>query len=207
MPKGRARSRVLLAAAALLAPAAAMAAPAAASNTAAPAWEDFYAITSAAYTFADALDHRDWPTMRTVFADVVDVDTTGAGNATGRANISAENFIWRVRIQETGFEGTELLLGNPRVTVKGDRASLVMAFYGEHVAAVASGDNFYTIGGYQDFELTRIGGRWLISGFRLSPTWTKGNRDVMSVGLRRGVERLKQEGVTPPAEIAAEMKW
>ena len=188
-------------------PAMAVAAPRLEPSARVPAWEDFYAITSAAYTFADALDNRDWAKMRTVFADVVDVDTTGAGNNTSRSSISADDFIWRVRIQETGFEGTELLFGNPRVTVNGDRATLVVAFYGEHVAAVASGDNFYTIGGYQYFQLRKTGGGWLIDGFKLSPTWTKGNREIMTVGIRRGVERLKQQGVTPPPAIAAEMKW
>jgi len=170
-------------------------------------WENFQDITNAAYTFASALDHQDWTKMRTVFADKVDVDTTGANNGTGKATITAETFIWRVKVTETGFDGTQLLMGNPQVEVNGDRARLVVGFYGEHVAAVVSGDNFYTIGGYQTFELHRTNGRWLIDGFRLSPMWTKGNRDIMTIGVRRGLERLTQRGDPPPAEIAAAMKW
>ena len=42
--------------------------------------------------------------------------------------------VWNVKLTETGFEGTQLLLGNPMVTVDGDDAECVVSFYGEHVA-------------------------------------------------------------------------
>lgn len=41
---------------------------------------------------------------------------------------------WNVKLTETGFEGTQLLLGNPMVTVDSDDAECVVSFYGEHVA-------------------------------------------------------------------------
>ena len=170
-------------------------------------FEDFQQITGAAYTFAYALDTQDWKLMRTVFADKISVDTSATGNGAKNGFMAAEDFIWNVKITETGFEGTELLLGNPQVMVDGDQAFLRVAFYGEHVAAIASGDNFYTIGGYQDFRLHRTAGKWVIDGFRLRPMWTKGNRDVMNVGVKRGAQRLIERGDPPPAGLLEQHKW
>ena len=103
-------------------------------------FEDFNAITSAVYTFAYALDTRDWALMRTVFADALAVDTSAA---TGKEpeTLPADAFIWDVKVTETGFEGTELLFGNPQAGIDGDTAYLRLAFYGEHIAAIADGNN------------------------------------------------------------------
>ncbi|MBG6119973.1 MULTISPECIES: nuclear transport factor 2 family protein [unclassified Sphingobium] len=167
--------------------------------TAQPSWQDFNAVTTVAYRFAEYLDMRKWREMRTIFYDTVDTDTTAIGRKT-RGPVSADEHVWHVKIQETGFEGTLLMLSNPQVTIEGDRAKLVATFYGEHVAAVASGDNFYTVGGYQTFGMRRVGGRWLIDSFILSPTWQKGNREIMSIGIKRGIERLTAAGDPPPPE-------
>ncbi|MGE0383981.1 MAG: nuclear transport factor 2 family protein [Gammaproteobacteria bacterium] len=170
-------------------------------------FSQFQAVSSAVYTFAHALDTRDWPLMRTVFADEISVDTSGAGRGHAGNVVKAESFIWDVKISETGFEGTLLLFGNPQVAVEGDVAYFRAAFYGEHTAAVADGENFYTIGGYQDWRLRRIGGHWKIDGFRLRPTWSKGNRDIMRVGVERGAQRLEERGDPPPAGLREKFRW
>jgi len=48
-----------------------------------PTFEDFHAITDRVYTFAYALDHRDWTPMRSVFADRPFVDTATVGHEGG----------------------------------------------------------------------------------------------------------------------------
>ena len=88
-----------------------------------PTFEDFHAITDRVYTFAYALDHRDWTLMRSVFADRLSVDTAAVGHEGGaQGELTAEEMVWNVKLTETGFEGTQLLLGNPMVTVAGDDA-------------------------------------------------------------------------------------
>jgi hypothetical protein len=47
-------------------------------------FEDFHAITDRVYTFAYALDHRDWTLMRSVFADRLSVDGPPWGMRAGR---------------------------------------------------------------------------------------------------------------------------
>ena len=132
------------------------------------AFEDFHAVTTAVYRFAYALDTCDWALMRSLFADRVEVDTTGTGQrAATHDTIAAEEFVWRVKISETGFEGTQLLLGNPIVEVDGDRADVTVCFYGEHVAAITAGDPWYTIGGYQHWGLRRHPHGWRIDRFTL----------------------------------------
>ena len=170
-------------------------------------FEDFQGVTNAAYTFAYALDTQDWALMRSVFADQMSVDTSATGTEARTGLLTAEEFIWNVKITETGFEGTELLMGNPQVSVESDEAFLRIAFYGEHIASIAFGENFYTIGGYQDFRMRRDHGRWLIDGFRLRPMWAKGNRDVMSIGVQRGAQRLQERGDPPPAGLQQQHKW
>jgi hypothetical protein len=165
-------------------------------------FEDFHAVTSTVYRFAYALDNSDWTLMRSLFADEVEVDTTRTGQRGSTPGvIPAEDFVWQVKVSETGFEGTQLLLGNPIVDADGDRADVTLCFYGEHVAAITTGDPWYTIGGYQHWGLTRRSDGWRIDRFTLAPLWTRGNRDVMSLGLRRGAERLRERGDTPPAHI------
>jgi len=172
-----------------------------------PTWAEFNALTTLAYRFAECLDKSRWDEMRSLFAPQVDVDTTATGNSSVHKVRTAEEHVWHVKIQETGFDGTLLLLGNPQVSVTGDTAEATFTFYGEHVAAVAAGDNFYTIGGYQSFHFRRTAGRWLIDGFRLTPTWQKGNREIMAIGIRRGLERLTARKDPPPADIVQAMHW
>jgi hypothetical protein len=173
-----------------------------------PTFEDFHAITDRVYTFAYALDHRDWTLMRSVFADRLSVDTAAVGHEGGaQGELTAEDMVWSVKLTETGFEGTQLLLGNPMVTVDGDDAECVVSFYGEHVALTVAGDPTYTIGGYQYWGLTRVSGSWLINRFRLEPLWTRGNRDVMNIGVRRGSQRLTEAGDPPPAGLAERHRY
>jgi SnoaL-like domain len=173
-----------------------------------PSFEDFYQITQKVYTFAYALDHRDWDLMRSVFADRMSVDTSRVrGDEADNAEITAEEMVWNVKLTETGFEGTQLLFGNPMVTVDGDTAQCTVCFYGEHVAPTVSGDPTYTIGGYQYWGLTKVDGGWLLSSFRLEPLWTRGNRDVMNIGVQRGAERLTAVGDPPPAGLVERHRY
>jgi len=171
-----------------------------------PSFEEFYDLTTMIYRFAYGLDTGNWELMRTLFADRVEIDTSATGQGVEKSWIAADEFVWRVKLSETGFDGTQLLLGNPIVDVDGDTAEVTVCFYGEHVAAITSGDPWYTIGGYQTWRLARTDGRWLVDGFTLSPLWTRGNRDVMKVGVRRGEQRLAERGDPPPAGMVEQLE-
>lgn len=160
-------------------------------------FEDYHGVTTTVYRFAFALDTHDWDLMRTLFDDQVHVDVDEV-NPKGSGTLSGERFVWQVKLQETGFEGTQLMLTNPIVTVDGDEASVIVHFYGEHIYATVDGEPWYTIGGYQEFKLRRRGDGWVIHGFALHPLWTKGNKAIMALGTQRGYERLVARGDPPP---------
>jgi hypothetical protein len=66
-------------------------------------------------------------------------------------------------------------------TVDGDTAVLTAVFHAAHILVSTLGSPRWTLGGTYHFDLIRSGGGWRISGVRQTPTWTEGNKDILTL--------------------------
>ena len=78
--------------------------------------------------------------------------------------------------------GFHHLIANHVVTVEGDEADVTTNVTGTHVAANATGDALWTVGGRYDVRARRVDGRWRIAALTLTVRWASGNQAIMGGG-------------------------
>lgn len=125
-----------------------------------------------------SIDTRDWETFPTVFAPKVTLDFTGFwGGEPDQSTPEETTKAWSALF--AGFEATQHLLGNHLVRVDGDQAVLTAAFQSTHYRSDPYGDPIWTLGGSYRFGVVRIDGDWKIEEVVMTPTWGRGNTDVV----------------------------
>jgi hypothetical protein len=75
---------------------------------------------------------------------------------------------------------------NPRVSIQGERATCVMYMQAAHFLANPEGDAEFTIGGYYTDQLVKTPAGWKLCAVKLTVLWSRGNKYVMALALRRG---------------------
>jgi len=136
------------------------------------------------YQFAAGIDMRDWDLYRSVFTEEIDVDYSSyrAGSA---ARMKADAWVARARALFTGLEASQHCLYNPLIDIDADNAACVIYVQAEHFLANDLGDNWFTLGGYYTDRLVRTGGGWKIAAKKLTVTWNRGNRHVLTLAAER----------------------
>lgn len=130
--------------------------------------------------YAASIDLRDWARLRTVFADRVEADFTSMGTkAVFRG--PAEDWVAAIRSTITGFDATQHFLANHSVELAGSRATDLRYMQARHVLGPAH----YTIAGYYTSEMSRTLAGWRIASYRLTVTWTDGDRRLMGIAYRK----------------------
>ncbi|MBT3331341.1 MAG: nuclear transport factor 2 family protein [Rhodospirillaceae bacterium] len=151
-------------------------------------------ISQVLYTYATAIDTRNFDLLATCFTADLEADFRSFGSREiikGRDN-------WLPIIQGTieGLDATQHLTGNHVITVDGDSATLVAYLQALHRLDTARSDPEYTVGGYYTCDMARgegglqdgpHDGRWRMRRYSLQVTWHRGNRDI----LRQAQRRLK----------------
>lgn len=116
---------------------------------------DRLAVEATLYTFADAIDRRDWPQYRSVFTDEIDLDSSSYRPGTvGR--VGADEWV--------------------------DRATRL---FPDHVLVNHYGDHVFTIAGYYDDRLVRTSHGWRIQSKKLVVRWSEGNRHIMQLAAEK----------------------
>jgi hypothetical protein len=151
---------------------------------------DAHAIRDVLHAYAEGVDRRDWALFRDCFLDEVTIDLSswdGRPATTQRADA----WVAGVRAGISGFEVTQHLTGNHRVTVDGDRARCTSDVQATHVL---DGERV-VLGGWYETALRRTAAGWRIAAHTLHVTWRDGRAELFAEARRgRGRDGAEQGG-------------
>ncbi len=114
-------------------------------------------ISDVVHRYATGLDTHDWPLLRSIFTDEIDVDMSSIGMRPGR--MKADDWVESARVLFAGFDATQHLSANHVHDIRGDEATCTSYMRAEHFVLNNEGENYYTMGGYYVDELVRTPGR------------------------------------------------
>jgi ketosteroid isomerase-like protein len=143
--------------------------------------EDRLAITDVLYQYATGLDSRDWDVLRDCFTDdgVCDFLEFGGVNEGKDAIVKLCSGVL------SGLDSSQHLIGNPRVSLDGDRAESTCYFQAQHALTSPAGGNTYLVGGRYEDRLRRTEDGWKIEHRTLHCTWQDGNAGVFTEAAAR----------------------
>ncbi|MBI2764409.1 MAG: nuclear transport factor 2 family protein [Chloroflexi bacterium] len=153
---------------------------------------DRAAISDVVHRYATGLDTHNWPLLRSIFTDEIEMDFASIGMRPGR--MTADSWVESARVLFAGFDATQHLSANHVHDIRGDEATCTSYMRAEHFVLNNEGENYYTMGGYYTNELVRTPEGWKLRGVTLTVTWNRGNRHVLRLALQRGRERLGLRG-------------
>ena len=146
-------------------------------------------ITDVVNRYATGLDRRDWPLLRSIFTDDIDMEYTSVGIKPGR--YSADKWVRNSEVLFAGFGPTQHTLTNHAITLEGDKAHAVVYMRAEHfIEDLAPAENRWTIGGYYTVDLIRAPAGWKIHAMGLHVTWQTGNKGLSNTAIARGRAKL-----------------
>ncbi|MEO3876378.1 nuclear transport factor 2 family protein [Nonomuraea sp. B12E4] len=122
-------------------------------------------------------DRREWELLRGLFADEVLLDYTSL-NGGEPVRLTPQEIVDAWAATLGGFDATQHLIANQLVQLDGDRAVCTASFQATHRLATPHGAPLWTLGGDYRWELTRTGGRWLITSVVMTAAWGDGNKDL-----------------------------
>ena len=155
---------------------------------------DRVAIIDLTLRMVEHVDFLQWDQLRSCFADDLTVNCSYVlGKDEGHVETTAAEFAEAWRQTVGGFETTQHLLANHRVTVADtsddQRSTATCSAYvqAQHYHANGSGDPIWTLGGHYDFELVRpaftdhddADPSWRISTLMQTTLWETGNRHLL----------------------------
>lgn len=136
--------------------------------------------------YAQAIDLRDWARLDRVFVDgEIEADFTSMGVKQPFRG-PAHGWIATVRDTITGFDATQHFFANHTAEIDGDRAIDTRYMQARHVLGAAH----YTIGGFYTGHMARTAVGWRIARYRLTVTFTEGDRRLMGIAYRKATGRL-----------------
>lgn len=122
-------------------------------------------------------DQRDWPAVRSCFADAVIFDMTSlAGGAPKKLSPTEIAQIWEAGL--TPLDSVHHQAGNFKVRLQGEEAEAFCYGIAFHSRRVASGKNTRTFVGSYDFGLRRAGLAWKIHRFKFTAKFVDGNAQL-----------------------------
>jgi SnoaL-like protein len=146
-------------------------------------------ITDVVNRYATGLDRRDWPLLRSIFTDEIDMEYSSVGIKSGR--YAADRWVRNSEVLFAGFGATQHTLSNHVVDVDGDTGRCTMYMRAEHfIEDLPENEKRWTIGGYYTVSLRRDGDSWRIHAMGLHMTWQTGNRQLSAIAIERGRARL-----------------
>ena len=145
-------------------------------------------ISSVLYTYATAIDNRDWSMRKNCFSEDLEADFRDFG---GRQIIKGRA-AWVDAIKGTinGLDATQHLTATHVHKIDGNSAVITAYLQAVHRLDNARSDPEYTVGGYYTCDMVRsqdnaINGGWCIRRYKLTVTWHRGNRDILRQARRR----------------------
>jgi hypothetical protein len=140
-------------------------------------------VAETVYRYAYAVDTRDFPHYRSLFAEQVACDFTSFQGGEPMV-LSADQWVAGTRSLFDQLAATQHSMTNPLVTIDGDTATCRMYVQAHHVYQADDPESWYTIGGYYDDTLVRsadgpVG--WLLTGVTLTVLWRRGDPGIMAL--------------------------
>lgn len=151
-------------------------------------FDDFTAITRLRYEYAFGIDTRDYPLLRSVFVDEIEMDFSSYNSSPG-GPIAADDWVARCSVLFDGLDATQHSMTNPLVDVAdgGQSATCRMAMQAAHFLDGVE----FTIGGWYLDRLVRRADEWKIEAVTLNVTWRRGEESIMARAAQLGAERQK----------------
>ncbi len=144
----------------------------------------WHAIHDLSLRYAEGIDRRDWALYRDCFAPQIRVDFSTFTHVPAPVEpVPAEDWVAAVRGTIDGFDATQHLIGNHRITIE----SPTSAHYTAYIQAQhwLSTDEWYLVGGWYDNRAEVIDGEWRLTTLVLNQTWDAGDRGLLRVASKR----------------------
>ncbi len=152
-------------------------------------------VAETVYRFAYGIDRRDWDGYRSIFvappAQIEFDYFSYHGRPASRMDV--DSWISAVTPLFGGLDATQHTMTNPLVEIEGDAARCRVYMQAAHFLhrddleiETGSADPEFTIGGYYDDRLVRVGDRWLIERVALTVWWRRGNDGIMELARSKG---------------------
>ncbi len=152
---------------------------------------DESAVAETVYRYATGVDRRDWALYRSLFADTVTVDFSSFDPHLKPRVVSADDWVAGIVPLFTGLAATEHTMTNPLAVVDGVEATITMDVRAHHVHDPDDPASWYTVAGHYDDTLVRVDSRWLLTGVRLTVTWSAGDPAIMELAREAGKRLLR----------------
>jgi hypothetical protein len=142
------------------------------------------AVLDVQHDYGFGIDLRDWTLYRSVFAEEVHFDfTSWYGGAP--FVLPADDWVDRVRARQSGFDGTQHQMTNPRVAFDADGATCVTYVVARHYLRIDDAHHVQAIGGYYTNRMVESADGWRIAQCRLTVLWTHGDRGLFDIAAAR----------------------
>jgi ketosteroid isomerase-like protein len=158
---------------------------------------DEAAVREAVLLVARGADLRQWPLVRALFADTVDLDYGTP------ERLSPDAVVGRWRALFAQLDATEHGVREVRVTLDGDRARARSAFRAEHRMRGAAGGDTWVLEGRYEHALARTPDGWRITGMRMLPGAQSGNTGLIAQAQQRAAAATGAGGAEGGARAAS----
>jgi 3-phenylpropionate/cinnamic acid dioxygenase small subunit len=145
-------------------------------------------VAEVVYSYATGVDSRDWGLYRSIFSDEVEIDFSSWDPGNVARRMTADEWVAGVRPLFMGLDATQHSMSNPRVSIAGERATCVMYMQAAHFLHNDEGDAEFTLGGYYTDQLVKTPAGWKLCGVKLTVTWSRGNKHIMTLAAQRGMK-------------------
>ncbi len=143
--------------------------------------------------YAQGIDSKDWPLVRSCFADEVTLNYGDLSDSTGGSNVPRSSDEWVAVLQAAinGFDITRHAITNYRVTMNGDIATCVVYLSADHIVfedpaiPVSTPENTVTIVGEYTNSYQQFNGEWKIIASQLLVNWSSGNLSLFELAQAR----------------------
>jgi SnoaL-like protein len=143
-----------------------------------------------------ALDAGDWAGVRREFADQIDMDYSSLfGTPPERVQGDAQVVVWQAFA--SAFDATQHVTGPFVVTIDDDQATAETHVRAYHQITGATGGEIWMVAGHYQVRLHLIGGRWKISGIKLTVFYQEGNRSILEAALARAADPSRVDAQPP----------
>lgn len=138
---------------------------------------------------ANAVDAREWTSVRSSFVDEVEVDH-GSLDGGELSSVEADALVEDWRAALIGFDATQHVVTNHSVCVAGAEATCSAYIHAKHYLPNYLGSDSWTFGGRYDYSLVRTRQGWKVHATQLTVLWAEGNRQLFGLARRRFEEGL-----------------
>lgn len=146
-------------------------------------------IHDALMKYATGIDSRDWALYRSLFTDEIDIDfSSWSGDPGGK--MKADDWVAGVQSVLNGFDGTQHLLANEVITLKGDEAVVVPYMQAHHYLNLDGEHHLQSLGGHYRHIMVRTEEGWKSRSCTLTVTWEKGDRGLFEIAAKRAAASM-----------------